>query len=132
MKYYVLHAVRGLGQKVHRTARLAVVDVPEKTGINTVAEALERAGRGSDFTEGGVAWGNHEIKSERSLPKDTADTDAVPEVNWDELQATKEVRRVTLRLQPQEYDAIKRAAARAKLPIQQWCVTTLNAASKED
>lgn len=128
MKYVVLHTIRA-GQKTHRTAKLAVTDCPEKTSAHAVMSVLETAGKAADFSEAGVPWGNHEVKSASSLPSGTVGLDEVPAVTWDELQDTREVRRVTLRLPAADYGRISQAAARAGQSMQVWCHSTLMAAT---
>lgn len=128
MKYAVLHCIRA-GQRVHRTARLIVDGAPEKTTASAVMTALEQAGKAVDFAEAGVPWGNHEIKNAKSLPAGTVGADDAPVITWDELNETRTVRRITLRLDPQDYARIHQAARRGDVSIQQWCVSALHKAA---
>lgn len=128
MRFVVLHTVRA-GARVHRTARLVITDVPEKTDASAVMEALEQAGRAGEFAEQGVAWGNHEVKSEKALPKGTTGVDEAPIVAWADLTGTQTLRRVTLRLEPAIYDQVHLAARRAGKSIQTWCVEALHTAA---
>jgi len=131
MRYIIFHSIRA-GQKTHRTAKLVVTDVPEKTSASAVQSVLEQAGKAPEFSEAGVPWGNHEIKSATSAPKDATGIDEAPTVTWESLQSTREVRRVTLRLAPQDYGHIAQAAARASQSMQTWCVNTLLNAAKQE
>jgi hypothetical protein len=130
MRYIVFHAIRA-GQKTHRTAKLAVTDVPEKTSANAVMSVLETSGKAHQFSEAGVLWGNHEVKSATSVPAGAEGVDEAPSVSWNELQNTREVRRVTLRLQPQDYGQIAHAAQRKGQSMQEWCVNTLVSAATD-
>lgn len=129
MKFIVFHSIRA-GQKTHREAKLAVTDVPEKTSASAVMSVLEQAGKATDFSEAGVPWGNHEVRSDNKLPEGTSGVEQAPTVSWEELQETREVRRVTLRLDPQHYGQIKQAAVRDGMSIQAWCVAALENAVK--
>lgn len=132
MQYIVFHAIRA-GQKVHRTAKLIVTDVPEKTSANAVMAVLEQAGKSSEFSEAGVAWGNHELKTDKSIPSGAIGVEEAPQVSYEDLQSTREVRRITLRLQPQDYAHILHAAKRSGLSIQKWCEQQLvNAAGHKE
>lgn len=130
MEYAVCHSIRA-GNKTVRTAKLVVTDVPEKTSATAVMSVLEQAGKAADFSEAGIAWGNHEVKSTKSLAAGTEGLDQAPRAGWEDLQSTREVRRVTLRLQPQDYAQILHAAKRRGMSIQKWCEATLTTASKE-
>lgn len=131
MKFFVLHSIRAAGRTV-RTPRLAVLDVPDKTKTDAVIEALDTAGRGVEFSDGGVPWGNHEVKSETQTLKEATVPGDLPSVNWKELTETKTVRRVTLRLDPADYAACVQAARKANKSIQVWCVDTLTAAAQKE
>lgn len=124
MRYIVFHSIRA-GQKTIRTAKLAVTEVPAKTSSSAVMSALEAAGKAVEFSEAGIPWGNHEIKSDQALPKDAAGVEDAPEVTWEQLQSTREIRRITLRLPSQDYGHILTAAKRSGLSIQKWCEKTL-------
>lgn len=128
MQYVVLHTVR-VGAKTIRNARLVVTDVPEKTSAAAVMNVLEEAGKAVDFADGGVTWGNHEVKSDKSLPADTAGVDDAPRVSWVKLQDSREIKRITLRLPSQDYARIRQAAQRSGKSIQKWCEHTLAAAA---
>ena len=131
MKYIVFHSIR-VGQKTHREAKLTITDVPEKTSANAVMSALEQAGKAGDFSEAGVPWGNHEVRSDNNKTREGASgIDQAPTVSWEELQETREIRRVTLRLDAQHYSQIKQAAVRDGLSIQGWCVAALERAINE-
>ncbi|MGH3096451.1 MAG: hypothetical protein ACRDMV_10700 [Streptosporangiales bacterium] len=108
-----------------------MTDVPEKTSAAVVMDALETAGKATDFAESGVAWGNHEVKAERNLPKGTAGTDEAPSLSWTDLTGSKTLRRITLRLTPADYARVHMSARRADTSIQDWCVQTLLAATEE-
>lgn len=130
MKYVVFHTVRA-GNQVKRTAKLAVTEVPEKTSAQAVMNVLEEAGRAMEFSEAGIPWGNHEVKSDKNLPQNT-DTTGVTEVTWEQLQSTREIRRITLRFDARDYTNISRAAQQANKSMQQWCAQTLlDAAAKQ-
>lgn len=131
MRYIVVHTIRA-GQRTIRTPKLAITDVPEKTSGTAVASVLEQSGKAVEFSEAGVPWGNHEVKSDKSL-KDIEGIDDVPAVSWAKLQETREVRRITLRLPAQDYALVLQAAKRSNMSIQKWCEAALAAAaSKED
>lgn len=120
------------GQTVHRTARLVVDGIPEKTSMASVQETLEVAGKAVNFTEGGVPWGNHEIQTEKKLPAGVEGIEAAEAVAWESLKESKEFRRITLRMPPQDYGRITQAAARSGKSVNAWCIETLtNAADRE-
>jgi hypothetical protein len=131
VRYVVIRTVKA-GQRVHRQARLVVADVPEKTDASAVMAALEVAGRATDFADAGIPWGNHEVKVDKQLAKGTAGVDEAPVVTWTELTSKPaDLRRITLRLEPADYDLVHQAARRTNTSIQAWCVTTLRAAAKK-
>lgn len=130
MRYVVVHTVR-VGQKTVRTPKLVVTDVPEKTSSNAVAAALEQAGKAVEFSDAGIPWGNHEIKSDKAL-KDVEGIDDAPTLSWVKLQETREVRRITLRLPAQDYARILQAAKRSNLSIQKWCEAALAASAERE
>lgn len=127
MRYIVVHTIRA-GQKTIRTPKLAVTGVPEKTSGTAVAAVLEQAGKAVEFSDAGIPWGNHEVKTDKSL-KDVEGIDDAPAVSWEQLQSTREVRRVTLRLPAQDYSRILQAAKRSNMSIQKWCEAALTAAA---
>jgi hypothetical protein len=125
VRFVVIRTVK-VGQRVHRQARLVVSDVPEKTDASAVMTALETAGKATDFADAGIPWGNHEVKAEKSLPKGTVDVDDAPVIRWEELTSSKAtLRRITLRLEPVDYDRVHQAARRTNTSIQTWCVHAL-------
>lgn len=63
MRYVVAHVINSPAGAV-RTARLVISDVPDKTPVTDVMQALTDAGRAGEFSEAGVPFGNHEIKIE--------------------------------------------------------------------
>jgi hypothetical protein len=121
MRYAVVHTVRVGSKVVQRTVRLVVANVPERTERDKVTEVLESAGRAVDFSEAGIAWGNHEIKDADHLPAGTANLDAAPTVDWSSMVDDREVRRITLRLPKELYAGIVLAAKRDNQRIQGWC-----------
>jgi hypothetical protein len=125
MRYAVLHTIR-VGQKVaQRKVRLVVTGVPERTDRDKVIEVLEAAGRAADFSEAGIAWGNHDVKDADHLPAGTTDLDSAPTVDWSSMIDDREVRRITLRLDKELYAGVVLAASRANQRIQGWCEETL-------
>lgn len=56
MNWAVCHILR-VGGSARRLVRLVITDAP--TDRSEVLAALDTAGRGLDFSEGGVAWANH-------------------------------------------------------------------------
>jgi hypothetical protein len=130
MQYVVFHTVRAAGRQIH-TAKLVVTDVPEKTAATAVISALDAAGKSAAFSDAGIPWGNHEVKSGTKLPAGAGGVDDAPKITWEELQGTREIRRVTLRLQPADYTTISHAARLARLSMQKWCETTLVTAAEK-
>jgi hypothetical protein len=129
VRFVVVRTVR-VGQRAYRQARLVIAGVPEHTDIGTVMVALECAGKATDFADGGVAWGNHEVRPDRRLPKGTAGVDGAPVVRWEELADRRaSLRRITLRLEPVDYDLVFRAARRTNVSLQAWCVDALRKAA---
>lgn len=149
MRYVVAHVINSPAGGV-RTARLVISDVPDRTTVDEVMRALEAAGltspsaarrndprtrrrepwREGGFSEAGVPFGNHEIKAEgrRGWPAGIAGIDAAPVVAWSRLTAERvqsEGRRITLRLEPAEYDRVALAATRAGESIQAWAMRAL-------
>ena len=84
-----------------RTARLVIVDVPDRTTVDDVRAALERAGRASEFSEAGVPFGNHEIRSSgRRWPYGISGIEDATRITWERLTRVPtrgEGRSVTLR-----------------------------------
>jgi hypothetical protein len=118
-----------------RAARLVVADVPDKTTVQDVAAALREAGRAADFSEGGVEFGNHEIRAEGrgGWPKGIASLEDAPAVRWAALLApptSGDARRITLRLAPAKHAAYTLAADRQGISLQQWCEAALDGAAQ--
>lgn len=128
MQYVVFHSIRAAGKHIN-TAKLIVANVPEKTSAQAVMDALDTAGKSGPFSDAGIPWGNHELKSDKKLPTGAVGVETAPVITWDELQNTREIRRITLRLQPADYTTIARAAQLDSLSIQKWCEQTLTAAA---
>jgi hypothetical protein len=119
-----------VGQRAYRQARLVISSVPEHTDVGAVMVALENAGKATEFADGGMAWGNHEVRPDRRLPKGTIGVDDAPLIRWEELAASKAaLRRITLRLEPADYDVVHRAARRTNISLQAWCVDALRKAA---
>lgn len=132
MRYVIARAIHSPTAGDIRTARLVLADVPDKTAVADVAQALEAAGRSADFSEGGVPFGNHEIKAEgrAGWPKGIAGIGGAPVITWAKLTTPptpNEGRRITLRLAPAEHARYSLAAQRAGASLQQWCMDALEA-----
>jgi HicB family len=137
MRYAVVRAIHSPTAGDVRAARLVLEDVPDKTSVADVAQALEAAGRSADFSEGGVPFGNHEIRAEgrSGWPKGIAGLDGAPALTWARLvtpPTPSEGRRVTLRLSPAKHAAYSLAAERQGVSLQQWCESALDAARERD
>lgn len=128
MRFAVIHTVR-VGQRVHRKVRLVINGVPERTDAGSMISVLEASGRAGEFSEAGVAWGNHEVRVAERLPKGTVDLDAAPTVDWSSMVDQQTVRRITLRLDAPIYDKVLLAAKWSSRSIQSWCVETLQTAA---
>lgn len=129
MRFVVVRTVR-VGQRAHLQARLVIANVPEQTDVGTVMVALECAGKATDFADGGMAWGNHEVRPDGQLPKGTTGLDDAPMIRWEELATGKAtMRRITLRFEPADYDMVYRAARRLNTSLQAWCVDALRKAA---
>jgi hypothetical protein len=129
VRFVVVRTVK-VGQRAFRQARLVIINVPEHTDAGTVMVALECAGRATEFADGGMAWGNHEVRPERRLAKGTVGVDEAPVIGWAELAAGRTtLRRITLRLEPADYDMVYRAARRTNTSLQAWCVDALRKAA---
>lgn len=131
MRYAVIRAIHSPTVGGIRTARLVIADVPDKTTVAEVAEALERKGRAAEFSEGGVQFGNHEIRAETRAgwPKGVAGIEGADMVTWAELTRVpmpNEGRRITLRLTPAEHARYSMAAQRAGQTLQAWCLAALD------
>lgn len=134
MRYAVVRTIHSPTAGDVRSARLVLADVPDKTSVAAVAEALTQAGRAGEFSEGGVPFGNHEIRAEgrAGWPKGIAGIDQAPSVTWARLvqpPTPAEGRRITLRLTPAEHDRFTLAAQRAGVSLQTWCMDALAAAA---
>ena len=128
MRYAVLHTIH-TPAGAHRTARLVIEEVPERTPLTVVLEALTNAGKAGEFSEGGVPFGNHEVRHEGKAgwPKGAEGIDDAPRITWAELTNPASIpgRRITLRLSPSQYDRIALAARRSGVSLQAWCVDAL-------
>lgn len=118
-----------------RTARLVIDDVPDKTTVHDVLAALEAAGKAAEFSEGGVPFGNHEIKGNtRGWPFAIAGIEDAPRITWAKLTAPPsraDGRRVTLRLTDAEHARYTLAAQRSGLSLQEWMVEAAEAHAAE-
>jgi hypothetical protein len=137
MRYVVIRSIHSPIAGDVRTARLVLADVPDKTSVADVAEALTAAGRAAEFSEGGVLYGNHEIKAEgrSGWPKGIAEIESAPVLTWARLvqpPTPGEGRRVTLRLTPAEHATFTLAAQRAGVSLQTWCMDALTRAATVD
>lgn len=131
MQYVVVHTVR-VGQQTIRTPKLVVTDVPEKTSAQAIAGVLEAAGKAVAFSDAGIPWGNHEIKSSKDKAVADLTLDEVETASWEALQSTREIRRVTLRLPAQTYAAVLQAAQRAGMSIQAWSEDVMTRAAEQN
>ena len=146
MRYVVARVITSPAGAV-KTARLLITDVPAGTQLGDVLAALEAAGLAGEFSEAGVAFGNHEIKADsRGWPWGIHDIDQAAavkwtswgdkrpdpgSVTWEMLTRTRgrnEGRRVTLRLTDAEHATYSLAAQRAGQSLQEWFVAAANAA----
>jgi hypothetical protein len=129
VRFVVVRTVK-VGLRSYRQARLVITDVPEQTDVGTVMLALERAGKATDFADGGMAWGNHEVRPDRQLPEGTTGVEDAPVIRWEDMPAGKAtLRRITLRFDPGDYDMVYRAARRMNTSLQAWCVDALRKAA---
>jgi hypothetical protein len=136
MRYVVAHVINSPAGAV-RTARLVIDGVPDKTPRAAVLEALTGAGKGAEFSEGGVPFGNHDVLAEgrQGWPKGLAGIDAAKVTTWERLTLPpprSDVQRIVLRTLPAEYAAIKLAAEREGASLQGWCLGALLAAAAGD
>lgn len=130
MRYAVLHKITALGQRAQLTARLVITGVPDGTRRTDVAAALEEAGLAHQYADGGVPWGNHDIRPDGrdgTWPRGTLVPDDAQHVTWDQLQsqAAGAVKRVTLRVPLRLYDAVRTSAAAGGDSIHAWCLNAL-------
>jgi hypothetical protein len=135
MRYVVARVITSPAGSV-RTARLLITDVPDKTRTEAVLEALEAAGRSAEFSEGGVPFGNHEVRADghRGWPYGISGITEAPAITWENLTRPRtrgEGRRVTLRLTDGEYARYSLAAQRAGESLQEWFVTAAEARAAE-
>jgi hypothetical protein len=136
MRYAVVRVISSPTAGDVRTARLVVSDVPDKTTVAQVAQALADAGREGEFSEGGVPFGNHELVAEgrggwRKGLAGIADAEAAA-IPWARLvtpPTRNDGRRITLRPTPAEHSRYSLAAQRAGVSLQQWCIDALEAAA---
>ena len=126
MRWAVIHTIRG--RKARRFCRLVVEDVPEGTSRKAVQEALETAGQAVDFTEAGVAWGNHTIVAEGRWPEELGHLDAAKRISWAKLDAGAE-RRITVRVPARLFYAVNLAAKSSGDSLNNWCLKALEAAA---
>lgn len=118
-----------------RTARLVIDDVPDKTTVHDVLAALEAAGKAAEFSEGGVPFGNHEIKGNtRGWPFGIAGIEDAPRITWAKLTTPPtraDGRRITLRATEAEHARYSLAAQRSGLSLQEWMMEAAEAYAAE-
>ena len=140
MRFAVVREVKA-GGKTFRRVRLVLDNVPEGTKAEVVMDALTKAGRTGatspagktgEFQEAGIPWGNHTVKSAASLPAGTEGLDEAPVESWTEIADSREIRRVTLRLEAGTYDRVSQAAARHNKKLQRWFEEVIEAALSAD
>jgi len=130
VRYAVLHKITALGQRAQLTARLVITGVPDGTRRTDVTAALEEAGLAHQYADGGVPWGNHDIRPDGrdgSWPRGTLVPGDAEHVTWDQLQsqAAGAVKRITLRVPLTLYSAVNTGAAAAGESIHAWCLAAL-------
>lgn len=132
MRYVVARVITSPTGSV-RTARLLIVDVPDKTTVPEVLDALTTAGKAAEFSEAGVPFGNHEIKPDhRGWPFGISGIDEAPSITWGSLTKTPtrgDGRRITLRLTDGEYSTVALAAQRDGKSLQVWAMDVMLAAA---
>lgn len=126
MRWALVHRVQRPG--VRRRAnvlRLVLEDVPDNLSSPVILRALEAAGVGPRFGEGGVPFANHALLREGRWP--TAwDAGPVPGVwTWEQLTGPQAARRVGLRLTPEQWAVVTTAARETGLSVQQWAVAAM-------
>lgn len=133
MRYVVARVINSPKGAV-RTARLLITEVPEKTTIDNVLDALTSAGKAAEFSEAGVPFGNHEVKGDhRGWPFHISGIDDAPSMTWEKLTRVptrNDGRRATLRFTEAEFATVTLAAQRAGKSLQQWALDAMIAAAE--
>lgn len=133
MRYCVARVITSPAGSV-KTARLMITDVPDKTTIQQVLDALTAAGKAAEFSEAGVPFGNHEIKPDhRGWPFGISGIDEATSITWVNLTKTPtrgEGRRATLRFTDAEFAAVSLAAQRSGKSLQGWALEVMIAATE--
>jgi hypothetical protein len=131
---YVVARVINSPRGAVRTARLLITDVPDKTSLDQVLDALTSAGKAAEFSEAGVPFGNHEIKADhRGWPFGISGIDEAASVTWERLTrepTRSEGRRATLRFTEAEFATVSLAAKRAGKSLQQFGLDAMIAAAE--
>jgi hypothetical protein len=133
MRYVVARVITSPVGAV-RTARLLITDVPDKTTVQQVLDALTSAGKAAEFSEAGVPFGNHEIKPDhRGWPFGISGIDEATSITWERLTKVptrNDGRRATLRFTEAEFATVSLAAQRAGKSLQQWALDAMLAAAE--
>jgi hypothetical protein len=124
--YAVLHKITVPGAGTRLEARLIVTGAPDGTTTGELRGTLDDAGRSADWNDGGIPWGNHDIRHPNprtgAWPRGTLIPPDTPRVTWDQLQADSAtaIKRLGLRVPLSLYAAIVASATREHRPIQGW------------
>ncbi len=138
MDYAVLHRISVPGAGARLEARLIITGVPDGTSPAGVRAALDDAGLSADWSDGGIPWGNHDIKTTTrsgAWPRGTEISPDTPRATWDQIQAQAAtgIKRITLRVPLSLYGELANSAARIRVPgqvkpgqaIQGWCLDAI-------
>src|SRR5262249_7231212 len=126
--YAVLHKITVPGTGTRLEARLLLTGVPDGTPIADIRNALDDAGASADWNDGGIPWGNHDIRHPTragNWPRGTQITPEVPRTTWDALQAqgATAIKRIMTRVPLSLYAQLTASAAREHQAIQGWCLS---------
>lgn len=125
MEYLLIQTVR-VGRSARHILRGRILDVPEGSKPQTVADALTEAGLAP--SEAGIEWANHSVM--RKAPDNLEDPPADPPVwSWSKIEKPAE-RQLNTRIAPRLYALCEAAAQAQGLSLAAWVRQTLSEAVK--
>lgn len=131
MNWAVVHLIHVRTPHRH-IPKLFIEDVPEEVDAKEVRSALTRAGY--NFGEFGMPWANHYLAPEPEWEDEVVgayNRGDVRTIKWDDIAPKEDIKRVTLRLPLEVWQAVAAAAEKQGVSINTFAITVLSEAASK-
>jgi len=129
MNWAVVHLIHVRTPHQH-IAKLFIKNVPEDVSAKQLRSALTRAGW--QFGEFGVPWANHYISPETEWEDEVVGAyrrGGIKVIDWEDIAPQENIKRVTLRLPIEVWQAVAEAAEKQGISINTFAISALSAAA---